>query len=100
MKSTKLDIESKSIARDIELRCFIPVIVLTSVAVSLIVGGFFVPPIGIIDGSVIQAVGEIFAFTALLEIPHCIVVAKDKNISFRHGDTEVTVKGCDDSEID
>ena len=91
MKSTKLDLE---------LRCFIPVIVLTTVAVSLIVSGFFVPPIGIIDSSVIQAVGEIFAFAALLEIPHCIVVAKDKNISFKHGDTEVNIKGCDDSEVD
>lgn len=85
---------------DLELRCFIPVIILTTIAVSLIVAGFFVPPIGIIDGSVIQAVGEIFAFTALLEIPHCIVVAKGKTISFKHGETEVNINGCEESGID
>lgn len=79
---------------------FIPVLVLGFVAVALIVTGFFVPPMGIIDGSVIKAVGELFAFAALFEIPHCIVVAKDKNISFKHGDTEVNIKGCDESEMD
>lgn len=79
---------------------FIPVLVLGFVAVALIVTGFFVPPMGIIDGSVIKAVGELFAFAALFEIPHCIVVAKGKNISFKHGDTEVNINECEESEID
>jgi len=32
----------------------------------LIIAGFVVPPIGIIDGSVLTALGEIFAFTAAI----------------------------------
>lgn len=36
-----------------------------TVAIGLFVGGFFVPPTGIIDGSVLTAVGELFAFAAL-----------------------------------
>lgn len=34
-------------------------------SVALIVGGFFVPPMGVIDGSVLTAVGELIAFPAL-----------------------------------
>ena len=36
------------------------------VSVGLIVGGFFVPPMGIIDGSVLTAVGELLLFPTLL----------------------------------
>ena len=32
-------------------------IICLSVSVAMIVGGFFVPPLGVIDGSVITAVG-------------------------------------------
>jgi hypothetical protein len=35
------------------------------VCAGLIIGGFFVPPMGIIDGSVLTAVGELGAFGAL-----------------------------------
>jgi uncharacterized Tic20 family protein len=79
------------------LNYFIPVIVLGFVAVVLIIAGFFVPPMGIIDGSVIKAVGELFAFAALFEIPHCIIIAKDKNISIKHNNTEVKIDSdCDE----
>lgn len=79
------------------LNYFIPVIVLGFVAVVLIIAGFFVPPMGIIDGSVIKAVGELFAFAALFEVPHCIIIAKDKNISIKHNNTEVKIDSdCDE----
>jgi uncharacterized Tic20 family protein len=79
------------------LNYFISVIVLGFVAVVLIIAGFFVPPMGIIDGSVIKAVGELFAFAALFEIPHCIIIAKDKNISIKHNNTEVKIDSdCDE----
>ena len=35
-------------------------------SLALIIGGFLVPPMGVIDGSVLTAVGELFAFPALL----------------------------------
>ena len=36
-----------------------------SISIALIVGGFLTPPMAIIDGSVLTAVGELFAFAAL-----------------------------------
>ncbi len=36
------------------------------VSVGLIVGGFFVPPLGVIDGSCLTAVGELLVFPTLL----------------------------------
>lgn len=36
-----------------------------TVSIGLIVGGFLTPPMAIIDGSVLTAVGELFAFAAL-----------------------------------
>ena len=36
------------------------------VSVGLIIGGFFVPPMGVIDGSVLTAVGELLLFPTLL----------------------------------
>ena len=36
------------------------------VSVGLIIGGFFVPPIGVIDGSVLTAIGELLMFPTLL----------------------------------
>ena len=38
------------------------------VSVGLIVGGFFVPPMGVIDGSCLTAVGELLVFPALNRI--------------------------------
>lgn len=35
-------------------------------AMTLVVAGFFVPPMGVIDGSVLTAIGEVFAFTAAI----------------------------------
>jgi hypothetical protein len=35
-------------------------------SVGLIIGGFFVPPIGVIDGSVLTAIGELLMFPTLL----------------------------------
>ena len=36
------------------------------VSVGLMIGGFFTPPIGTIDGSVITAIGELLLFPTLL----------------------------------
>jgi len=36
-----------------------------TVAIGLMIGGFLTPPMAVIDGSVLTAVGELFAFAAL-----------------------------------
>lgn len=55
----------------------------------LIIAGFIVPPTGSIDGSVLTAVGELFAFPTLWTVWHAI----DKGIDakMKIGKAEVTV---------
>ena len=48
--------------------------VLSVIAVALIIGSFFVPPTGVVDSSVLAAVGEIFAFAALFAVWLMIVL--------------------------
>ena len=69
-------------------------IICLSVSVAMIVGGFFVPPLGVIDGSVITAVGELLAFAALALIPSVISSAKSTKLTTRSG-TTIEVKGKD-----
>lgn len=59
------------------------------VSVGLIVGGFFVPPMGIIDGSVLKAVGELLLFPTLLYAFRAIELGL--TIKFQKGDTTVEI---------
>ncbi|MBR4533075.1 MAG: hypothetical protein IKO85_00805 [Bacteroidaceae bacterium] len=45
--------------------CTVVFCITFAVALALIIGGFFVPPMGVIDGSVLTAVGELIVFPAL-----------------------------------
>lgn len=63
-------------------------------SIALIIAGFLVPPTGVIDGSVLTAVGELFAFGALAQLPH--LVALGKEVHFTHGNTTVTVGDGED----
>lgn len=68
--------------------------ILLFVSICLIVGGFFVPPLGIIDGSVITAVGELLLFGVLAQIPSILNAIRDgKSIKLQKGDFEVEVSG-------
>ena len=64
-------------------------IICLSVSVAMIVGGFFVPPLGVIDGSVITAVGELLAFAALALRPSVSSSAKSTQRTTRSGTTIV-----------
>lgn len=55
----------------------------------LIVSGFFVPPLGVIDGSVLTAVGELLGFSALNVL--MLGLNKGTDITVRKGDLEVEV---------
>lgn len=61
--------------------------VLAAVAVVLTVVSFFVPPRGVIDGSVLAAVGELFAFASLFMIWESVDRGMDAKIT--HGDTKI-----------
>lgn len=59
------------------------------VAVGLIITSFFVPPMGLIDGSVLAATGEIFAFAALGTVIRAIDKGVDAQV--QHNNTTITV---------
>lgn len=48
-----------------------------AVSILLIVGGFFVPPIGVIDGSVLSAVGLLLMFAVVEKIPEAIKAGRN-----------------------
>lgn len=58
-------------------------------SVALIVGGFFCPPIGEIDGSVLSAVGLLLMFATIDKIPEAVKVGK--SIKIQKGDLELEV---------
>lgn len=72
--------------------------VLSFIAVGLIIASFFVPPMGVVDGSVLAAVGEIFAFAALFAVWEAV----DKGIDAKivHGNTTITIDGDGDGKTE
>ena len=63
------------------------VCLLTSVC--LFIGGFFVPPMGVIDGSLLKAVGMLLGFATLGQAP--ILLESLKSAKFTKGDMTVEV---------
>jgi hypothetical protein len=59
------------------------------IAIGLFIGGFFCPPIGNIDGSVLTAAGILLGFAALGIAGQNL--ANGKDVKFTHGDTEITI---------
>ena len=57
------------------------------VSVGLIIGGFFVPPTGVIDGSVLTAVGELLLFPTLLYGFRAIELGY--KVKFQRGNTSI-----------
>lgn len=64
-------------------------------SISLIVAGFIVPPLGDIHGSVLTAVGLLFAFATLFEVH--IAMKKGVDARLRHGNTELSVGDLNDN---
>lgn len=59
------------------------------IALALIIASFIVPPTGVVDPSVLAAVGEVFAFAALYVVLYA--VEKGTPASISHNNTTVTV---------
>lgn len=64
-----------------------------ALSIALIVAGFVTPPMAKIDGSILTAVGELFAFATLEVVYHAIRKGVDARV--RHGNTELTVGDLD-----
>lgn len=72
----------------------IAAIVLSAISVVLIVGGFFVPPMGVIDGSVLTAVGLLLAFGALFAVIDAMSLGIDAKL--KHNDTSIEINNDED----
>lgn len=59
------------------------------VSVGLIVGGFFVPPMGVIDGSVLTSVGELLLFPTLLYGFRAVELGL--RVKFQKGETSIEI---------
>lgn len=74
--------------KEIEDRAFrIAALILLLVGIGMFIGGFFVPPLGIIDGSVITVFGELLGAIGILFAWDCTARAIMKGV-----ETEVTHK--------
>ena len=68
-----------------------------AISLLLIIGGFLLPPMGIIDGSVLSAVGELLMFGVLAQLPALIAAAKNgKSVKISKGDFSAEVTSSDD----
>ncbi|MBR3467174.1 MAG: hypothetical protein IKH15_08160 [Bacteroidales bacterium] len=65
------------------------------ISILLIVTAFFVPPTAVVDGSVIAAVGEIFAFAALGQV--AAAIERGRNVKVSKGNVSMSVG--DDDEV-
>ena len=65
------------------------------IAIILFVAGFFCPPMGVIDGSVLKAAGILLGFAALAVAGQNL--ANGKEISFQKDDINLTI-GDDDKK--
>lgn len=63
--------------------------------IALLVAGFFVPPRGVIDGSVLTAAGILFAFATLAQVPSMV---RHRAVELRHGKTSLTLGDDDPGE--
>lgn len=64
------------------------------VSVGLVVGGFLVPPMGVIDGSVLTAVGELLLFPTLIYGFRAIEMGLE--VRFQKGETTIEIHKDDD----
>ena len=67
-----------------------------AISLLLIIGGFLLPPMGIIDGSVLTAVGELLMFGVLAQLPAIVDAAKNgKSIKVTKGDFTAEVSSLE-----
>jgi hypothetical protein len=58
-------------------------------SLSLFIGGFFCPPMGVIDGSVLKAAGILLGFATLAVAGQNL--ANGKDVTFKKDDTEIKI---------
>lgn len=72
--------------------------VFLGISTILIIGSFIIPPMGTIDPSVLQGVGEIQGFASLGVGFECIL--EGMNVTLQKGDTKINVSHNENCEAD
>jgi hypothetical protein len=72
--------------------------VTTFFAIGMFVGGFLVPPMGVIDGSVLKAGGILLGFGSVAQVP--LLARRGADVKIQHGQTSLTVNNPDEREED
>ncbi len=65
-------------------------------SIVLITVSFFIPPLALVDGSVIACVGEMFAFAALATVIEAI--KKGADVTVTHNNTTIGINNPDSQE--
>lgn len=87
-----MKIKNITIGDIINFCCFV-------VSVILMVVGFLLPPTGVIDNSVLIAVGELGFFSTLTRIPDLIGTLKNgASVDVSFGNKKIHVEGADEEQ--
>lgn len=95
---TLLRARFRAMTRNVKTSTTILFWVFSLTALGLFVASFLVPPMGVIDGSVLKAGGIIFAFAALAEAREAIV--EGLGVKVTHGDTQIVIHDQDGTTAD
>lgn len=74
----------------------IPFWICLIVSIGLLVGGFFVPPMGVVDGSLLTAVGLLLIYALLAQLPTILESAGYAKIT--SGNTTIEISKEDNNE--
>lgn len=70
----------------------------TFAAIGLFTAGFFVPPMGAIDGSVLKAGGLLLGFASVAQVPE--LAKRGADFKIQHGQTSLSVNNPDKEDGD
>lgn len=87
----------EDIRKDKQKCCFCKIFAALCFLIStgLIVTGFFIPPMGVIDGSVLTSVGELLLFPTLVYGFRAIELGLE--VKFQKGETSIEIHRDDDN---
>lgn len=86
----------RALTRNVRPTTTIGLWVCTICAIGLFIASFFWPPCGVIDESVIKAVGYCFAFAGLYEFREAVL--EGLGVKLTHGDTTIEIKDTDGNQ--
>lgn len=89
MNSLQTIMSKTAVLRQFAARLHWSFFVCLSASIILLTAGFVTPPLGVIDSSVLTAVGELFCYPALASFVYTL--GRGKKLSLSHGNTNVEI---------